>query len=606
MLTVLRVHLPSDIPIVGCELTPYVLLRLPDKSVAIDDVPESAPINGLFLRYKWYRIQSDKKITICSVHPSEQATLQCLGCVNAKIPVAKSYHCSALLSVLQIHEAETNIPVGHVSTILTTRVIPHLSPSRVIRPLSPTPRRLISVREDDESGEGSGKVTNELTGRAGKEEKVDTMDTTNVEPEYDAESAKSAKPTKKRKNKSEDEVGMNGQENMSVDDKTEQLTKSDVMHNGVPIGMVPRADELSENGPKLKKSKKRSEGERLNEFKDSSPSDDLKDVKQDDISKDLPATTGENKLPTNTQMNENFAIALDKGGPNVESSGGRTLSNGLTIEDLSMGEADGKVATPGRKVKVYYTGMLRENGQVFDSNIGKTPYKFRLGDHQISDGWNIGLEGMHVGGKRRLTVPPSMGYGSQGGGESIPPNSWLVYEIQLFSNPSGGPRPALRVSLEIGMCYFTKCPLCCYPADRSTDKPSFVPPLQAGLGQNGFNRSNAAPHLRAVSDLQHFKRASLSRAGRRSCKLTGPAEMDSAFSRLYNVGDLVRMDTAARNIQRYAGSTIGNLGSGMPIGITMLGIWYWRRHMLGSIRISKKAMLFWLMLSEEIQYGYML
>nr|GLL29889.1 carbon catabolite repressor protein 4 homolog 1-like [Ipomoea trifida] len=85
---------PSDIPIVGCELTPYVLLRLPDKSVATDDVPESAPINGLFLRYKWYRIQSDKKIAICSVHPSEQATLQGLGCVNAKIPVAKSYHCS--------------------------------------------------------------------------------------------------------------------------------------------------------------------------------------------------------------------------------------------------------------------------------------------------------------------------------------------------------------------------------------------------------------------------------------------------------------------------------------------------------------------------------
>uniref|UniRef100_A0A5B7B542 poly(A)-specific ribonuclease n=1 Tax=Davidia involucrata TaxID=16924 RepID=A0A5B7B542_DAVIN len=94
MLSVLRVHLPSDIPIVGCELTPYVLLRRPDKSVATEDVPESAPLDGHFLRYKWYRIQSDKKVTICSVHPSEQATLQCLGCVKAKIPVAKSYHCS--------------------------------------------------------------------------------------------------------------------------------------------------------------------------------------------------------------------------------------------------------------------------------------------------------------------------------------------------------------------------------------------------------------------------------------------------------------------------------------------------------------------------------
>ncbi|KAD3068291.1 hypothetical protein R6Q59_017643 [Mikania micrantha] len=94
MLSVLRVHLPSDIPIVGCELTPYVLIRHPDKTVSTEDVPESLPIEGHFLRYKWYRIQSDKKVAICSVHPSEQATLQCLGCVKAKLPIAKSYHCT--------------------------------------------------------------------------------------------------------------------------------------------------------------------------------------------------------------------------------------------------------------------------------------------------------------------------------------------------------------------------------------------------------------------------------------------------------------------------------------------------------------------------------
>ncbi|GMJ02279.1 hypothetical protein like AT3G58580 [Hibiscus trionum] len=94
MLSVLRVHLPSDIPIVGCKLTPYVLLRRPDKTVTTDDVPESAPLDGYFLRFKWYRIQSDKKVAVCSIHLAEQATLQCLGCVKAKIPVAKSYHCS--------------------------------------------------------------------------------------------------------------------------------------------------------------------------------------------------------------------------------------------------------------------------------------------------------------------------------------------------------------------------------------------------------------------------------------------------------------------------------------------------------------------------------
>lgn len=59
MLSVVRVHLPSDIPIVGCELTPYVLLRRPDKAVSTDDVPESAPLEGHFLRYKWLVCQYD-------------------------------------------------------------------------------------------------------------------------------------------------------------------------------------------------------------------------------------------------------------------------------------------------------------------------------------------------------------------------------------------------------------------------------------------------------------------------------------------------------------------------------------------------------------------
>ncbi|KAK9154585.1 hypothetical protein Sjap_002065 [Stephania japonica] len=97
MLSVHRVHLPSDIPIVGCELTPYVILRIPgrpENPITTEDVPETAPVDGYYLRYRWYRIQSDRKVAVCSVHPSEQATLQCLGCVKAKIPVVKSYHCS--------------------------------------------------------------------------------------------------------------------------------------------------------------------------------------------------------------------------------------------------------------------------------------------------------------------------------------------------------------------------------------------------------------------------------------------------------------------------------------------------------------------------------
>ncbi|KEH41752.1 carbon catabolite repressor-like protein [Medicago truncatula] len=95
MLTVVRVHLPSDIPIVGCELTPYVLLRRFDSTLSTDDVLESSPLDGHFLRYKWYRVQSDKNVAVCSIHPSEPATMQCVGCLKAKIPISKSYHCTA-------------------------------------------------------------------------------------------------------------------------------------------------------------------------------------------------------------------------------------------------------------------------------------------------------------------------------------------------------------------------------------------------------------------------------------------------------------------------------------------------------------------------------
>ncbi|ONK65581.1 uncharacterized protein A4U43_C07F38560 [Asparagus officinalis] len=95
MLSVLRVHLPSEIPIVGCEITPYVLLKRPDNSISNEDVPESTPIGGYCMRYKWYRVHNDRKVAVCSVHPTEQATLQCVGCVKMKIPVAKSFHCSS-------------------------------------------------------------------------------------------------------------------------------------------------------------------------------------------------------------------------------------------------------------------------------------------------------------------------------------------------------------------------------------------------------------------------------------------------------------------------------------------------------------------------------
>ncbi|ESR54735.1 peptidyl-prolyl cis-trans isomerase FKBP43 [Citrus sinensis] len=110
----------------------------------------------------------------------------------------------------------------------------------------------------------------------------------------------------------------------------------------------------------------------------------------------------------------------------------RTLPNGLVIQKLGTGKPDGKVAAPGKKISVLYTGKLKENGQVFDSNLGSTPLKFHLGGKEVIEGLNVGLEGMHVGEKRRLLIPPSLGYGSGGDdSKNIPPYSWLEFDVDL-------------------------------------------------------------------------------------------------------------------------------------------------------------------------------
>ncbi|XP_058075480.1 peptidyl-prolyl cis-trans isomerase FKBP53-like [Magnolia sinica] len=105
-------------------------------------------------------------------------------------------------------------------------------------------------------------------------------------------------------------------------------------------------------------------------------------------------------------------------------------SDGLVIEELSMGNPDGKRASHGNKVSIYYTGRLNENGKVFDSNIGQKAFKFRLGKGRVIEGWDAGIPGMRIGDKRRLIIPPSFGYGPEGAGE-VPGNAWLMYDVEL-------------------------------------------------------------------------------------------------------------------------------------------------------------------------------
>ena len=107
-----------------------------------------------------------------------------------------------------------------------------------------------------------------------------------------------------------------------------------------------------------------------------------------------------------------------------------TTASGLIIEDVILGE--GAEACAGQNVSVHYTGWLTD-GTKFDSSKDRNdPFEFDLGGRSVISGWDEGVQGMKIGGTRKLTIPPQLGYGARGAGGVIPPNATLVFEIDLL------------------------------------------------------------------------------------------------------------------------------------------------------------------------------
>jgi len=106
-----------------------------------------------------------------------------------------------------------------------------------------------------------------------------------------------------------------------------------------------------------------------------------------------------------------------------------TTADGLKYWDITVGT--GATAVSGKQVKVQYTGWL-ETGKKFDSSVGKPPFAFRLGAGDVIKGWDEGVAGMKVGGKRQLRIPPELGYGPRGYPGAIPPNATLIFDVELL------------------------------------------------------------------------------------------------------------------------------------------------------------------------------
>lgn len=107
-----------------------------------------------------------------------------------------------------------------------------------------------------------------------------------------------------------------------------------------------------------------------------------------------------------------------------------TTTSGLQYEDIKVGS--GATAKAGNRVSVHYTGWLTD-GRKFDSSKDRNePFDFNLGAGQVIKGWDEGVQGMQVGGIRKLTIPAALGYGARGAGGVIPPNATLIFEVEFL------------------------------------------------------------------------------------------------------------------------------------------------------------------------------
>ncbi|OMO85875.1 hypothetical protein CCACVL1_09947 [Corchorus capsularis] len=239
---------------------------------------------------------------------------------------------------------------------------------------------------------------------------------------------------KKRKVKSTDEDGQQERKKKEKKQQKEKGTDNIIDLSGDEVQPTKAENQEAELVLPIGNQPDQPSDDRVpNSDADNVPGENLSEKKK---KKKKKKNTQENQVGANTAVSDSG----DKGTSTLKSeekptasksSQVRTFPNGLVIEELAMGRPDGKRASRGKQVSVHYIGKLKKNGKIFDSNVGRAPFKFRLGIGEVIKGWDVGVEGMRIGDKRKLIIPPSMGYGSKGAGGAIPPNAWLEFDVEL-------------------------------------------------------------------------------------------------------------------------------------------------------------------------------
>uniref|UniRef100_A0A1L8DXC3 peptidylprolyl isomerase n=1 Tax=Nyssomyia neivai TaxID=330878 RepID=A0A1L8DXC3_9DIPT len=155
------------------------------------------------------------------------------------------------------------------------------------------------------------------------------------------------------------------------------------------------------------------------------------DVKENGLENGVPQKSKkELKKERKQEAQQKQKDGKDEKKPQQQKGGKKqVLQGGVMIDDLTVGS--GPEASQTKKVVVYYEGRLNSNNKVFDSCKKGSGFKFTLGRGEVIRGWDIGVAGMKVGSKRRITVPPNMAYGAKGSPPVIPPNSTLVFDVEL-------------------------------------------------------------------------------------------------------------------------------------------------------------------------------